>query len=182
MKIAILDIETTGFQNQGGKIVEVGIVELDLSNGNRKIVYDKVCHERPITKQEVENSWIVQNSDLTTEMIRVSPQLIHLQPEIQQILNSYSLGCTAFNNAFDFGFMESRGFWFPKKLQCPMKLSTDICKIPSPRGGYKWPNVMEAHRYFFGDVGYIEKHRGADDAYWESEIVYELFKRGIFKV
>lgn len=35
-KILILDIETTGFLQQGGKIVEIGIVELDLSNGNKK--------------------------------------------------------------------------------------------------------------------------------------------------
>lgn len=182
MKILILDIETTGFLQKGGKIVEVGIVELDLSNGNRKIVYDEVCHERPITKQEVESSWIVQNSDLTLEAIQYSKQLIHLQAEIQSVLDAYPLGATAFNNAFDFGFMENRGFQFPRKLDCPMKLSTDICKLPSPRGGYKWPKVEEAHKYFFGDVGYVEKHRGADDAYWEAEIVYELFKRGIFKV
>lgn len=182
MKILILDIETTGFLQKGGKIVEVGIVELDLSNGNRKIVYDEVCHERPITKQEVESSWIVQNSDLTLEAIQHSKQLIHLQAEIQSVLDAYTLGATAFNNAFDFGFMENRGFRFPRKLDCPMKLSTDICKIPSPRGGYKWPKVEEAHKYFFGDVGYVEKHRGADDAYWEAEIVYELFKRGIFKI
>ena len=35
-KILILDIETTGFLQEGGKIVEVGIVELDLSNGKSK--------------------------------------------------------------------------------------------------------------------------------------------------
>jgi len=34
MKILILDIETTGFLQSGGKIVEVGIVELNLLNGD----------------------------------------------------------------------------------------------------------------------------------------------------
>jgi len=51
MKILILDIETTGFLNQGGKIVEIGLVELDLSNGNTKIVFDEVCHEAKIVYQ-----------------------------------------------------------------------------------------------------------------------------------
>ena len=182
MNILIIDIETTGFLQKGGKIVEIGIVELNLLNGNRKIIFDEVCHERPITRKEVEDSWIVKNSDLTLEKIQHSKQLIQLKPEIQFILNSYPLGATAFNNAFDFGFMENRGFVFPKKLPCPMKLSTDICKLPSPRGGYKWPKVEEAHKHFFGDVGYIEKHRGADDAYYEAEIVLELYKLGIFKI
>jgi len=180
-KILIIDIETTGFLQKGGKIVEIGIVELDLSNGERSILFDSVCHETGITLKEVEESWIVKNSDLTIEAIRSSPNLEKIKPEIQKIINDY-FGATAFNNAFDFGFMEDRGFVFPNKLPCPMKLSTDVCKLPSPRGGFKWPKVEEAHKHFFGDVGYIEKHRGADDAYFEAQIVHELYKLGIFKL
>lgn len=184
MKILILDIETTGFLQQGGKIVEVGIVELDLTNGDRKIIFNEVCHESGITLDEVQNSWIVKNSDLNMESIKYSGSLESKKPRIQKILDDYPLGATAFNNAFDFGFMENRGIKFPKKLPCPMKLSTDICKIPNQNGygGFKWPKVEEAHKHFFGDVGYIEAHRGADDAYYEAEIVYELYKLGIFKI
>lgn len=183
MKILILDIETTGFLNQGGKIVEVGIVELDLSTGEKEIIFDEVTHERVITREEVENSWIVNNSTLTVEDVRRSTPLHKLKPQIQEILNRYDLGATAYNNDFDFGFLEDRGFIFPVKLACPMKLSTNICKIPSPRGsGYKWPKVEEAHLFFFGDVGYVEAHRGADDAFYEADIIYELYKRGIFQL
>lgn len=184
MKILILDIETTGFLQQGGKIVEVGIVELDLTNGDRKIIFNEVCHESGITLDEVQNSWIVKNSDLNMESIKYSGSLESKKQRIQKILDDYPLGATAFNNAFDFGFMENRGIKFPKKLPCPMKLSTDICKIPNQNGfgGFKWPKVEEAHKHFFGDVGYVEKHRGADDAYYEAEIVYELYKLGIFKI
>jgi len=181
-KILILDLETTGFLNENGKIVEIGIVELNLDNGERKIIYNQVCHERGITLADVEKSWIVQNSDLNVEQIKYSPILDRIKPTVQTILDDYPLGATAFNNAFDFGFMESRGFVFPKKLDCPMKLSTDICQIPSPRGGYKWPKVQEAYDFFFGKTDYIEKHRGADDAFHEAEIVYELYKRGVFKL
>lgn len=182
MEILILDIETTDFLQNGGKIVEIGIVALDLQTGKKKIIYNHVCHEKGITAKEISEAWIVKNSDLNIEQIRYSPSLDYIRPTVQKILNAYPLGCTAFNNAFDFGFMKSRGFVFPKELPCPMKLSTDICKLPSPRGGYKWPNVMEAHKHFFGDVGYIEQHRGADDAFHEADIVMELYKLGIFKL
>lgn len=180
-KILVIDIETTGFLNAGGKIVEIGIVELDLETGNRKIIFDKVCHETGITLKEVNDSWIVSNSTLTMEEIRHSDNLNKLKPEIQAILYAYPLGATAYNNAFDFGFLENRGFVFPKKLGCPMKLSTDICKIPKRGGyGYKWPNFEEAHEHFFGKTDYIEQHRGADDAYYEARLVHELYKLKIF--
>lgn len=181
MKILIIDLETTGFLQQGGKIVEIGITELDLSNGERKIIFDEVCHEKGITLEEVENSWIVKNSDLTIDKIRYSRSLCKIKPEVQKILDDYPLGATAYNNVFDFGFMEDRGFVFPKKLDCPMKLSTNICKIPSHRG-YKWPSVQEAYEHFFGKTDYIETHRGADDAYHEALIVYELYKMNVFKI
>lgn len=180
-KILVLDIETTDFLQRGGKIVEIGIVELDLSNGAKRIIFDQVTHEAGITLEEVEKSWIVENSTLTVEQIRQSKVLEFHRPTIQGILNEYHAGATAFNNVFDFGFMEDRGFVFPKKLACPMKLSTDICKIPSSRG-YKWPKVQEAWDFFFGKTDYIELHRGADDAFHEADIVYELYKRGVFKL
>lgn len=182
-KILILDIETTGFTPESGKIVEIGIVELDLSNGNRQIIFDQVCWEKGLTEEELEKAWIIKNSDLTIEAVRTSTNLEVLKPEIQQILNNYPLGATAFNNSFDFRFMDHRGFVFPKKLPCPMLLSTDICRLPKAKGyGYKWPKVEEAHKHFFGDVGYVEKHRGADDAFYEAQIVHELYKMGVFKI
>jgi len=182
MKILIIDIETTGFLANGGKIVEIGIVELNLNDGSKKIIYDKICHETGITIEECDNSWIIKNSTLTTEQIRLSNNFTKLKSEVQQIINSYPLGCTAFNNTFDFGFLEDRGIVFIKKLPCPMKLLKDICKILNKIGKYKFPTVEEAHKFFFGDVGYVESHRGADDAFHEADIVYELFKLGIFKI
>jgi len=183
-KILVIDLETTGFLQQGGKIIEVGIVGLNLETGGKKILFNEVCHERPLTRKEVEDSWIVKNSTITVEAIQNSRQLRFLAPKIQELLNKYPAGATAYNNAFDFGFMENRGFVFPKKLACPMKLCTDICKIPSRNGkaGYKWPNFEEAHKFFFGETGYVETHRGADDAFYEADLVYELYKRGIFKI
>lgn len=181
-EILIIDLETTNFLNKGGKVVEIGIVKLDLDTGDASIIFDHVMHERPITRKEVEESWIVKNSDITVEAIQQSKQLKDYRAQIQFILDKYPLGCTAFNNAFDFGFMEDRGFKFPKKLPCPMLLSTPILKLPGKYGDYKWPKVQEAWDYFFGETDYIELHRGADDALHEAKIVYELYLRGVFKI
>lgn len=184
MKIGIIDIETTGFLNAGGKIVEIGIVSLDLTNGEIEVLVNEVCHEKPITRQEVEDSWIIKNSSLTVEEVQQSKQLPFLHEIIQNTLNSFENGVTAFNNAFDFGFMESRGFVFPVKLYCPMKLLTPIMKLPHKNGrsGYKWPSVEEAYAYFFPDENFIEEHRGADDAIHEAKIIFEMYKVGLFQV
>lgn len=182
-KILIIDIETTGFLKSGGRIVEIGIVELNLENGEKKILFDEVCHEDGITREECDASWIVENSTLTTEEIRTSKHLRKYKAKIQKIINRYPLGATAFNNVFDFGFLEDRGFIFRRKLDCPMLLSTDVCKIPSPRGrGYKWPKVQEAYDFFFPENEYIEKHRGADDAFYEADIVQKLYEMSIFRI
>jgi DNA polymerase-3 subunit epsilon len=181
-KILIIDIETTNFLQKGGKIVEIGIVELNLDNGNIKTLFDEITHESGITLTEVNESWIVKNSTLTTHMIRNSKRLELLRPEIQKILDFYPLGITAYNNSFDFGFMQDRGFRFTRKLQCPMLLSTNVCRIPNTNGyaGFKWPKVQEAYDFLFKENNYIEQHRGCDDAKHEAEIVYELYKRNIF--
>lgn len=180
-RILIIDIETTGFLTNGGKIVEIGIVSIDLENGKKEVLFDSLCKEKGITLPEIETSWIVRNSDMNPLEVWNAPILEDLKPQIQSILNEYPNGCTAYNNVFDFGFMEDRGFTFPRKLKCPMKVLTPVMKIPAKgRGGYKWPNVQEAWDYFFGKTGYVEKHRGADDAFHEADIVYEAYKRGIF--
>ena len=181
-EILIIDIETTGFQGQGGKIVEIGIVSLELETGRTEILWDEVTHEKGITKEEVEKSWIVANSDLTPDMIRHSKRLDLQMPEIQKIINDYPLGATAYNRNFDFNFMEDRGFVFGIKLPDPMLLSTDVLKLPGNYGKFKWPKVEEAYDYFVGDKGWVEKHRGAADAFDEAKIVHELYIRDIFKV
>lgn len=38
-----------------------------------------------------------------------------------------------------------------KPTFCTMKNATDICCIPSPYGGWKWPKLSEAYQHFFGE-------------------------------
>jgi DNA polymerase-3 subunit epsilon len=48
--------------------------------------------------------------------------------------------------------------------------------------GNKWPSVMEAYKFFFPESKYIEQHRGADDAFYEADIVQKLYEMSIFKI
>lgn len=182
-KVLIIDIETTGFSHSESSIVEVGIVSLDLNTGSRAILLDKVTYEEKTTINEIKNSWFYENTDFNGhELLESGELLTDLLPEIQRIIDSYPLGSTAYNNDFDYGFLESRAIKFPKKLPCPMKLSTPICKIKGKYKGYKYPKCQEAYDFFFPDEDYLETHRAADDAYHEAKIVHELWKRGVFNI
>jgi DNA polymerase-3 subunit epsilon len=184
-KILVLDIETSGFKNQGGSIVEIGIVELNLETGEVKELYDSLCKEDRFDETHTEGKfgWIFEHSDLTFEEVMKAPEFGVVKNQVQSILDKYPLGCTAFNNSFDFGFLRDRGIKI-KGLPCPMILSTSICKLPNRNGygGYKWPKVEEAYDHFFPDNDYTEKHRGMDDAKHEAKIVFELWEMGIFKI
>ena len=184
-KILVLDIETTNFQNAGGSIVEIGAVELNLITGEIVPVFDSLCREPIFSDEHCSGKfgWIFSNSDMTPYMVKTASPFQVVKARFQRIINRYPLGVTAFNRNFDLPFLESRGLVFTKKLPCPMLLSTDVLKLPSPRGrGYKWPKVEEAMKFFFPDEQYSEAHRGCSDAADEARIVYELYKLGIFKI
>jgi DNA polymerase-3 subunit epsilon len=182
--IIVVDIETTGFLNKGGNVVEIGIVKLNLATGEITPAYNSLVKEPGFDMSHTHSGmgWIFENSDLTYEEVDEAPSLESQQEEIQALFDEYS--ATAFNKAFDFDFLRDRGFTI-KDLPCPMKVATPICQLPNQYGysSYKWPTVEEAWEHFFGsETGYIEAHRGYDDAAHEAKIVFRLFELGHFKV
>ncbi len=182
-RILVVDIETTGFLNQDGKIVEIGMVLLNLNNGEVEPVYETLIRENGfgLNHTRAPYGWIFQNSDLTADEVFDAPSLEDVRDEIQFLFDNHK--ATAFNKRFDFDFLRDRGFRI-NELPCPMIIATPITKLPSRNGynSYKWPKVEEAWEHFFGNTGYIEAHRGMDDAAHEAKIVYELYKMGVFKV
>lgn len=182
-KILIVDIETTGFRITDF-IVEIGMVSLDITNGTITPLVNECIWEKGITKEIIEDSWIYKNSDITVEHIQLGNNLYKVQKLIQTIINHYPLGITAYNSAFDFRFLEGKGFTLDKKLDCPMQLLTPVMKLEKAnfKGGYKYPSVMEAYKFFFPEENYVEKHRGLDDAIHEAKIVYKMIQEGIFKI
>lgn len=181
--ILVVDIETTGFGNHEC-ILEIGIAGVDIQTGHTFKVFDSLVWERGVTREQIDNSWIAKNSTINSDLIyNEGINLQKLLPNIQNIINLFPLGITAFNNAFDFRFLENRGLNLGTKLPCPMKVSTDIIKLQHiKRAGYKYPTVEQAWKYYFPDIEYNELHRGFDDAYHEAKIIYEMIKRKEFKI
>ncbi len=181
--ILVVDIETTGSLNQGGKIVEIGIVKLDLETGDVSPTYNSLIREPGLNISHTEGQlgWIFKNSDLEYRELYDAPNLDDQREQIQHLFDIYE--ATAYNKAFDFGFLKDRGFQI-NELPCPMILATPIVNLPSGFGNNspKWPNVEEAWEYFFGDTEYIEAHRALDDAIHEAKIVHELYKLKIFNI
>jgi len=178
-KIAIIDIETTAFKPEDALILEIGIVELSLVTGETKILFDSFVKE-PEFSEKHRNSWIFDNSDLKFDDIKSAPSLNNVKNQIQEILDNYSL--TAYNTSFDFGFMESRGFVIKKDIPDIMAVAKKACKIMRAKGGYKIPKMQEAWDNLFPNTKYIEKHRAVDDAIHEAKMLFEMFKRGDYKV
>lgn len=178
-KIAVVDIETTGFLNQGGLIVEVAIAELDTDNGNTALVFESVVREKAfrITHTRHPFGWIFQHSDLTPADVFAAPLFEDVRPVMQSVLDGYPAGATAFNKDFDFPFLRSRGLVI-RDLPCIMKTACPVLNLPSKKGYStpKWPNVQEAWDFFFRHSGYHEAHRAADDALHEAMILYQLIK------
>lgn len=63
-----------------------------------------------------------------------------------------------------------------KKI-CTMKSSADICKISNGRGGYKWPNLAELHRYLFNH-DFAEAHNAMVDVLACARCFFEIRRRG----
>lgn len=110
-EIAIVDIETSGFQKQNGLIVEIGIVGLNLETGTVTNEFDSIVKEDGFDERHFKHpyGWVFQNSDLKYDDVLSANSLASVLPEIQNILDKYPLGATAYNKAFDFGFLRSRG-------------------------------------------------------------------------
>ncbi len=64
--IAVVDLETTGFLNQKGLIVEIGIASLNLNNGEIKKEFDSLVKEPGFNSahKNPPYGWIFDNSTL----------------------------------------------------------------------------------------------------------------------
>ena len=62
-----------------------------------------------------------------------------------------------------------------KTCFCTMTATTDICRIPGPRG-FKWPTLGELHRVLFGE-DFADAHDAAVDVAACARCFFELKKR-----
>lgn len=59
---------------------------------------------------------------------------------------------------------------------CTMKKTVQVCQIPSPRGGYKWPNLTELYQFLF-QANFPEAHDAAFDVKACADCFFELKRR-----
>jgi len=183
MKILIIDIETTALKPSDGGMCEIGMIELNLQNGERTKIFDTLVNDK--LEDRHRNAWVFNNTDIKFEQIKQAPKLEEIREEVQTIFNKYSGKITAWNQDFDFSFFLKRRFKIKTNLSCAMKDSTDYFKLENTRGyygGYKWPKAQEAWNILFPDQKRIELHRAYDDAEFESHIIEELIKREVYQV
>ena len=181
MKIAIIDIETTGFIVTMDAIVEIGIVLVDTDTKEITKIFDSVVKDENFNPKIHKHSWIFDNSDLEiSDVINANPLEMH-RTTLQTIFDTYHV--TAFNKAFDLRFLRSRGFTL-RDITCLMKSSKSYGIVLYEDGSHKPPSVEEAYSALFPDDFYIEAHRGGDDAMHEAKILLKLcdIKAGLIKV
>jgi len=169
--IMVLDIETTGFDPYSDMICEIGIVLLDLNSGSIKPSFNRVIFED--NKYIDRNCWIFKNSNLSYEHVRNRGMSLETIGPILQSIFNLNIPTTSFNQTFDFGFLEQRGFIISNRFWDPMIKLTPILKILRYNGSYKWPSVQEAWDFFYPNIHYKEKHRALDDAIHEAKIIYK---------
>lgn len=84
-----------------------------------------------------------------------------------------SLGEKYFENVIKDKILKERQF-------DTMKATTDFCKIPSPYGGYKWPQLSELYKMLFNED--FPAHNSLEDVKAMVRCFYELCDRKIFKI
>jgi len=78
----------------------------------------------------------------------------------------------AHNVKFDKQMISLEGIEFVGQIEfCTMEMMTDICKLPSARGGFKWPKLKEAYQHAFQ-----EELQDAHDALADCRACVRLFK------
>lgn len=65
----------------------------------------------------------------------------------------------------------------PLQTFCTMKIGTNVCCLPSARGGYKWPKLAELHRHLFGSP-HTSAHDAKGDVSATAKCFFELRRLG----
>ena len=165
--IVFLDTETTGLYPPMDKIVEIAIID-----GNGKILLNSLVNPEREIPLEVINIHRIDN-----EMVKSSPILKNLEPELFEILNDKKL--IVYNLNFDIRFLSQSVVRSIKEKHCCMlRFAPVYGEWNQYHGNYKWKSLSTATNH----VGYKwegNAHRALADTlacravwnYLEKEVV-----------
>ena len=176
-KIAIIDIETTGFNRHLDSILEIGIVELDTKTGKMKTLFNSLVRDSNFDISRHLDNNFVKNSGIDITEIINSISIKECEKDLQLIFDNYR--CAAYNSPFDFGWLESRGFSIPMKLMDVMRFCRKIfptCGSFKFQEVYRYVNnlLKKGNNQYLTRSEYINNHRAIDDAICEAELLFYL--------
>lgn len=171
MKLAIVDIETTGFYRKYNEsIVELAIVLCDTKTKTTEVLFNKVLKDSNFgTNEKHKEAWIFKNSSLTYDEVESSKNIEAYRDEIQAIFDKYKI--TAFNKEFDTRWLGELDFTF-KDDKCLMEITMEYRTILV--GDPNKISVENTYRWLKNKPEYIEEHRALADALDEAEILFLL--------
>lgn len=175
MKIAVVDLETTGF-NVEDCIIEVGVCELDLESGNTAKLLDMLTRDDHFSFEKHREAWVFKNTNIKPEDVAAATAWKNAARELTWIFDEYPV--ISYNCAFDLGLLRARQIVPKRELLCPMVMASPVLKIPGSYCEYKWPSMQEAWNHYFPGLGYIEQHRAYDDALHEALLIREMYRVG----
>lgn len=180
--VYVIDLETTSLHSSG-KVVEIGIVKVDVENKTVEKFYDKIIgYDIDTWVLPDKNAWIFDNSDITHRMItdayNKGDTLKKIADEVHGILRPdeslEATKVTSYNVAYDFdkfllaSLQNSRGFFDTwhfndseqyEIIECIMEAATPVCKLHSYSGyGYKWPKLHESRFQLFDPMEIRKKN------------------------
>lgn len=204
-RILVLDTETTGLE--GGPVgpgdlahrdlvVDIGICEACLSTGEVKEVYSSIVgYDTDEWPDEVKNSWIFQNTDLTVEAVREAEPFQLVRKDVAAKVRGSWL--TTYNVGFDLDKFLYREPWEFRGLfnECRdiMFAAADYCKIPLPDPRlenqfqkYAYPKLDLVYTKLFPDsdpagINGVQDHRALSDARVASHVMLKLHDLGLYK-
>ncbi len=107
------------------------------------IVDEKVLKRTKLTKEEIDEKGIDIEDILKTFNTSVEKCEYIFSHNLK--FNENVLAAEYIRNTVDINF-------FPKERFCLMEEGTYYCKLPSKRGGYKWPSLTEMHAVCFNST------------------------------
>jgi len=161
-KFAIVDIETTGGNQDFNKIIEVAIIITDGKNILNEF-HSLVNPNREIPE------FITQLTQIDNEMVKNAPTYKDIAPKLYELLSSACF--VAHNVKFDYPFIkrefEQSGIKYESEKYCTVKLGKKLLKLTS----YRLDSICQ----HFGII--IEnRHRAYGDALATAKVFHEYMK------